>query len=247
MNNENNNIQNEVPTNVNTVPSVEPQVQTMETPATANEPVVAPVTTTPVDNVTPQYSTPTINTENERVIRVETEVAKEEENKDYNAIEEQLGSSEKTDSTISQPQVATVAVNEVNNEVAKDNILSSITLDEDDNKQSGNAESVTFDYNAIYGNKEDVVEETTKETEETKEVFSAKELNIQDRANRTRADIAPEFNMNALEGIESETKSQDNVLSEKQQDRADTRRKIMFIGGIVLILIIDAINKPYMG
>ena len=225
---------------------VQTPTTTIQTPVTPVQPTVAPVqpqTTTvaeptPVVSETPHYSTPTINTENDRVFRGNTDVVVKDDSKDYNAIEEQLGTSDKTDVSTSQPTVANVSVNEVNNEVSKDNILSSITLDEDDNKQSGDAESVTFDYNAIYGNKDEAVEETKTDDESNKEIFSAKEVNIENRYARTKADIAPEFNMNALEGNETETKSQDNVLSEKQQDRADTRRKIMFIGAIVLILII---------
>jgi len=207
-------------------------------------PAVTPVQPTVQETApeSPHYSTPTlhINTNNERVFRGETDVVVKDDSKNYNAIEEQLGTTTQTDSNTNQPQVANVAVTEVSNEVSKDNILSSITLDEEDNKQSGDAESVTFDYNEIYGNKEKTEEETETKSYDEKEVFSATELNIQDRTTKQKTDLAPEFNLNALEGNESDSseKSQDNVLSEKQQDRADTRRKLLFIGVIVIIIII---------
>ena len=216
-----------------------PVAPVQPTPA---QPVQAPVAPTPqptpVVQETPHYSTPKINVniDNDRVFKGGEQVQLRDESKDYKAIEEQLGSSEVTNTSTNQPQVASVSVAEVNNEISKDNILSSITLDEDDNEQSGDAESVTFDYNEIYGNK---VEEETNEVKDdiNKEVFSATEINIQDRT-RKKTDIAPEFNLNALEGNETVEKSQDKVLSEKQQDRADTRRKIMFIGIIVIIIIV---------
>lgn len=248
MNNENN-IVNETNNTVTTEPVATPVVETPtptpEVEATVTPTPVAPTPTQPVEPTpvapkpveptttteAPQYSTPTINTNVEKVLPPQ-DVVTTDDSKNYNAIEEQLGTSEKTETSV-QPQVADVAENVVNNEVAKDNILSSITLD--DSEQSGDAEDVTFDYNAIYGNKENTEEKTTEE--ENKEVFSATEINLQDRT-RKKTDLAPELNINALEGKEDNTKSQDNVLSEKQQDRADTRRKILFIGVIVLIIII---------
>lgn len=257
MNNENN-LVNDTNNIQPTTPSVEPQVtpatvvapeapQTVATPVEPVKPVetvstVTPETAAPTTPEAPHYSTPTlnINTNNERVFRGNTDVVKTDDSKNYNAIEEQLGTTTQSDSNTNQPQVANVAVSEVNNEVSKDNILSSITLEDDDDEQSGDAESVTFDYNEIYGNKEKTDEENDNKSNDNKEVFSATELNLQDRLTRQRTDLAPEFNLNELEGNEngSKTKAQDNVLSAKQQDRADTRRKLLFIGIIVLIIII---------
>ena len=45
--------------------------------------------------------------------------------------------------------------------------------------------------------------------------------------------------MNVLTGQEAEQKNlTDNVLDSKQQDKADTRRKILFIGIITILMFV---------
>lgn len=106
--------------------------------------------------------------------------------------------------------------------------------------------NTTFDYNAIYGNssdiQSDVVDKNNINEDTNKTVFKTQELNIEARSlnNRTSADITPDFNINSLDKNtnEDDSRKSDNVLSDKQKDKADTRRKIIFIAIIVIILIV---------
>ena len=79
-------------------------------------------------------------------------------------------------------------------------------------------------------------------TEEEKPVFTTQDITIDNHSlnNRNATDVTPEFNIGALDSsIEPmDTKLTDKVLNEKQQDRADTRKKILFIGILVLLIIV---------
>lgn len=101
---------------------------------------------------------------------------------------------------------------------------------------------ITFDYNSIYGIPQDKNEVRTSEEIE-KPIFTAQEIVIENRdlEGRTADDVVPEFNINALDANtnESDAKLTDNVLNDRQQDKADTRRKILFIAVLVAILIIS--------
>lgn len=111
----------------------------------------------------------------------------------------------------------------------------------DDGVSTGN----TVDYNSLYGQINDItsdVEDKNKELEDTQAVFKAQDLDIQNRSlnNRSSQDITPDFNISALDKNtkEEDSKANDNVLTDKQQDKADTRRRILFILTIALIIVI---------
>lgn len=101
---------------------------------------------------------------------------------------------------------------------------------------------ITFDYNSIYGIPQDKNEIREQEKKE-KPVFTAQEIVIENRdlEGRKADDIVPEFNINALDAntTGSDSKLTDNVLNDKQQDKADTRRKILFIAVLVALLVIS--------
>lgn len=106
---------------------------------------------------------------------------------------------------------------------------------------SNNNDSITIDYNALYGvNNEIKEEEKVEEIEDP--VFTAQEIVIDTPSlmDRKKDDVVPEFNLNALEGNiqDSENKLTDNVLTDKQQDRADTRRKIIYITVLFLLIVV---------
>ena len=152
-----------------------------------------PVQPQPVQPQPPQqqYATPTIQTQQQRDERIHmaravvTEESKQEQ--DEKAIEQQLNVDPQLNiNTAGQPQVAAVTpapAPEVSTEVSQDNILDSITLEGQDNEQSGDAESVTFDYDSIYGNNGEVKDiEVQEEAEDAnKPVFTATDLDIQNR------------------------------------------------------------------
>lgn len=101
---------------------------------------------------------------------------------------------------------------------------------------------ITFDYNSIYGVPQDK-NEIRENEEKEKPIFTAQEIVIENRdlEGRKADDVVPEFNINALDAntTESDSKLTDNVLNDRQQDKADTRRKILFIAVLVALLIIS--------
>ena len=102
------------------------------------------------------------------------------------------------------------------------------------------ADNVTFDYNSLYGIDNTKAEETTVD-EGPQLVFQAQDdLNINATTLVGRdSSVTPEFNMNVLTGQETEEKSlTDKVLDAKQQDKADTRKKILFIGIITILIFV---------
>lgn len=102
------------------------------------------------------------------------------------------------------------------------------------------ADNVTFDYNSLYGIDNTKTEETTVD-EGPQLVFQAQDdLNINATTLVGRdSSVTPEFNMNVLTGQETEEKSlTDKVLDAKQQDKADTRKKILFIGIITILIFV---------
>lgn len=102
------------------------------------------------------------------------------------------------------------------------------------------ADNVTFDYNSLYGIDNTKTEETVVD-EGPQLVFQAQDdlsINATTLVGRDSS-VTPEFNMNVLTGQESEQKNlTDNVLDSKQQDKADTRRKILFIGIITILMFV---------
>lgn len=101
---------------------------------------------------------------------------------------------------------------------------------------------ITFDYNSIYGVPQDK-NEIREQEEKEKPIFTAQEIVIENRdlEGRKADDIVPEFNINALDAntTENDSKLTDNVLNDRQQDKADTRRKILFIVVLVALLVIS--------
>lgn len=102
------------------------------------------------------------------------------------------------------------------------------------------ADNVTFDYNSLYGIDNTKTEETVVD-EGPQLVFQAQDdlsINATTLVGRDSS-VTPEFNMNVLTGQEAEQKNlTDNVLDSKQQDKADTRRKILFIGIITILMFV---------
>ena len=100
--------------------------------------------------------------------------------------------------------------------------------------------NTTFDYNELYGTKEQDTKEENEDTEIS--IFKAHDIKVEDRSlsGRNVSDITPEFNTNALEGkgSDEQNNSSNEVLNNKELDKADTRRKIIFIVVFALILII---------
>lgn len=120
---------------------------------------------------------------------------------------------------------------------AEQTVVESVVVDED---QSGDGSGVTFDYNEIYGVQSTDIQDINP-VEENKPIFEVKDVVIDEKRNgeKVTSDITPEFNMQALDGtMKTSTTVDNNVLDEKEADRADTRRKIIYIGVISLLLII---------
>lgn len=106
--------------------------------------------------------------------------------------------------------------------------------------EDANADALTIDYNQLYNVNNEVKEEVVVEENNDRHVFTEQEIVIETPSiiERQNTDVTPEFNINALDTTNQDTdnKVTDNILSEKQQDRADTRRKIMYL--VVLFLLI---------
>ncbi len=159
------------------------------------------------------------------------------------SIEQQTGIPTNTATATAQPQVAAnvepIITEEPKVEENKqDEIAPSVIEDKLDDTAS-----ITFDYNALYGvnNTTETNSNETQSTANDRPLFTESEVVISTPSfeDRTKTDITPEFNINALEGKnEEKNNSINNVLTDKEQDRADTRRRIIFIGVIVLILVI---------
>ena len=159
-------------------------------------------------------------------------------------IEQQIGIPNVQSNNIAQPQI-TEKIEPIVKEEPKVEDIKPVEISpsviEDNN--SDDTASVTFDYNALYGVNNDTTNTNdAPATINDKPLFTESEVVITSPSfeDRTKTDVTPEFNINALDGSSNkeDNKLTDNVLSDKQQDKADTRRKLMFIGAIVLILII---------
>ena len=129
--------------------------------------------------------------------------------------------------------------NTTSNETVQSSVVEEISSNTED---MSDVADITFDYNQIYGE-----QNNNQDTEENldvveKPMFTAQELEIKvnDLQNRTTNDIVPEFNINALnENVSKEdSKLTDTVLNDKQQDKQNTRRAIIWIVVLVLILVI---------
>lgn len=99
--------------------------------------------------------------------------------------------------------------------------------------------NTTFDYNALYGTPTETKKEEENNDSEIS-IFKAHDLELEKRSitDKNINDVTPEFNINALDGSDSKMREQGEVLTTKEQDRADTRRKILFILILSAILII---------
>ena len=101
---------------------------------------------------------------------------------------------------------------------------------------------ITFDYNQIYGVQNNAEKEEDNIDVVEKQMFTAQdvEIKVNDLQGRTSTDIVPEFNINALNNNvnKEDAKLSDNVLSDKQQEKQETRRAIIWIVVLVLILVI---------
>ena len=103
----------------------------------------------------------------------------------------------------------------------------------------GDAEDITFDYNQLYGIQTEDIK--VEESEEDKPVFTTQDIVLNENTieNRTNGDVTPVFNMNDLDdSSKSNSKLTDQVRDEEGQSKADSRRGIIFIAAIVIILII---------
>lgn len=210
MNNEMNNI-NEQP-----VQSVQPNPEnTVPTESVTPVPVETPVVPTePAQVSTPVVETPVV----EAPVQVETPVVEAQTINTVVEVEPEANT------IVQEAPSATDAplAPEVKPEVVQD------------------ADNVTFDYNSLYGIDNTKAEETTVD-EGPQLVFHAQDdLNINATTLVGRdSSVTPEFNMNVLTGQETEEKSlTDKVLDAKQQDKADTRKKILFIGIITILIFV---------
>ena len=108
-------------------------------------------------------------------------------------------------------------------------------------EESATGDDITFDYNALYGIQSEDIKDINVE-EEKKPVFTEQNIVIDDRYTKERVvdDVTPEFNMDDLAGTNKNQGQQltSKILDEKQQDKADTRRRILFIGVLTILIIV---------
>ena len=75
-----------------------------------------------------------------------------------------------------------------------------------------------------------------------KKSLSLQQIVVDDRYTKERVvdDVTPEFNMDDLAGTNKNQGQQltSKILDEKQQDKADTRRRILFIGVLTILIIV---------
>ncbi len=104
----------------------------------------------------------------------------------------------------------------------------------------GDAKDVTFDYNALYGIGSKDIVDVQPQVEEKKPLYTTQDIVIDNQTYQgTGEGFVPEFNANALDSnANGNNHLTDDVLSDKQMDKADTRKKIIFIGAIVVIIIL---------
>ena len=219
----------------NTITTAQPVVNSAQQ-ATLNVAQTGQVTQMPnigVASVTPQQNlvTPTISQESNNVPN--------------------------TQPTTIQPQVANVVTPimqqetqniALNNDVNTNNSVQSSVIEEVNSsipeivEDKSDVADITFDYNQIYGIQNTEEEKNQELDVVDKPMFTAQEINIETNSlqDRTASDVVPEFNINALDSSvnQNDVKLTDNVLSDKQQDKQETKRAIIWIAVLVLILII---------
>lgn len=138
------------------------------------------------------------------------------------------------------PETKTTNVPEQANDIKESEVVDMDASDSEAPK--GDASDITFDYNEIYG----VTESETSDKPDDMEnlpVFDEKEIVIdENKLKKETDDVVPEFRIDELEGnsaTKSESnKSLDEIMDDKEADKADTRRKIAYILVIAAILII---------
>lgn len=138
-----------------------------------------------------------------------------------------------------QPTQSTVNTQTVQTSNVQEPKIPDELFDDDDDTPSGDADDITFDYNQIYGVQE--TENSEKSSiDNNLPVYDEKEIVIdEDKLKRETNDVVPEFRIDELEGNSSSTnKSIDNLVDDKDADKADTKRKIAYILAITLILIV---------
>lgn len=138
-----------------------------------------------------------------------------------------------------QPTQSTVNTQPVQTSNVQEPKIPDELFDDDDDTPSGDADDITFDYNQIYGVQE--TENSEKSSiDNNLPVYDEKEIVIdEDKLKRETNDVVPEFRIDELEGNSSSTnKSIDNLVDDKDADKADTKRKIAYILAITLILIV---------
>ncbi len=113
-------------------------------------------------------------------------------------------------------------------------VQSSVVEDASDDPD---AKDVTFDYNALYGiGSKDIKDiEPTVVEEKKKPIFTTQDIVINNRINN--GGNVPSFDANALDS-HADSKKADSVLDDKQQDKADTRRRILFIGVLTILIVV---------
>ncbi len=101
----------------------------------------------------------------------------------------------------------------------------------------GDAKDVTFDYNALYGIESKDITDVQPQQPENKPLYTTQDI-VLDNSNNGSG-FVPSFNAGDLDSNASGSNNlTDDVLSDKQMDKADTRKKIIFIGAIVVIIIL---------
>lgn len=102
-------------------------------------------------------------------------------------------------------------------------------------------DNITFDYNALYGIDQNSNNEVQQQQEEdNKPIFTTEDIVFDNNSlsESINNDVVPEFNLNHLDNTQTEDGKAEQVLSNKQADKADTRRRIIYLAAIFLIIVI---------
>ena len=103
-------------------------------------------------------------------------------------------------------------------------------------------QNTTFDYNELYGIEKTAEEKALDEQLDVveKPMFTAQEIVIDNPTvgERVREDVVPEFNINALDENANKNNHIDSTMNDEEKDKAETRRAIIWIVVLILILVV---------
>ena len=243
----------------NTITTAQPVVNSAQQ-ATLNVAQTGQVTQMPnigVASVTPQQNTISTVSPMSNIQATNNTFSSTQQNLVTPTISQESNNVPNTQPTTIRPQVANVVTPimqqetqniALNNDVNTNNSVQSSVIEEvnssipEIDEDKSDVADITFDYNQIYGIQNTEEEKNQELDVVDKPMFTAQEINIETNSlqDRTASDVVPEFNINALDSSvnQNDVKLTDNVLSDKQQDKQETKRAIIWIAVLVLILII---------